>query len=65
MTEEEIDRAASLLVHACGEAGIPSAFVRDLPGDDFRLICPDSLVIRPLLAKASECLREREELHRC
>lgn len=54
------------MVAAFQQLGLVSAFLHDKDGpDEFTLICPDTLLVRPLLLQAAKHLEAREGKHKC
>lgn len=64
MTEQELeafDIDAMALISRANKAGIVCAFVREHEGgEELRLICPQTLLVRPLLKRAADYLHEQE-----
>lgn len=60
MTRDEaiasLDDSVVRIVTAYSKLGIVGAFVRDLDETDFRLICPQHLMVAPLMRRAADHL---------
>ena len=71
MTREEVlasaDENVAKLVRGLRDLGITAAFVRTLDEgqNDFRLICLQTLLVRPLLLQAASKLEAQEVGHKC
>jgi hypothetical protein len=57
---------AVALIRKFQNLGLVSLFIHDKDdGDNFSLICPDTLLVRPLVEMALKHLERREARHRC
>lgn len=67
MTRDEalakLDESATNIVRAFRELGIEACLTRELDGDEFRLICPQSVTVAVLLRRAADYLDG--QAHRC
>lgn len=64
---DRLDQIIAKAITELGNMGIVAAFIRDIgdESDDFRMIYPDTLLVRPLLVQAVEHLNKKETQHRC
>lgn len=61
-----LDETAKQVVAAFQQLGLVASVIHDKDGDDeFTLICPDTLLVRPLLLQAAKHLEAREGQHKC
>ena len=70
VTREEaiasLDDSATKMVAAFLNLGLTCAVVHELDDDkDFRLICPQTLLVHPLLLQAANHLDKTEGEHKC
>lgn len=62
---EELDAAAVSLIRTWQMLGHTCVVLRSDTEEHFRLICPGTLQVAPILRSALDELEEREKLHRC